>query len=82
MIDLIVDGNEKNTYLRVIDINYARYIMDLSYVNRDNQKIYENYNILKKLDCVTLEDKILYYGVKNKLIQFVLRIYRKLFVRR
>ena len=39
-------------------------------------------DILKKLDCVTLEDKILYYGVKNKLIQFVLRIYRKLFVRR
>ena len=82
MIDLIVDGNEKNTYLKAIDINYARYIMDLSYANRDKQKIYENYNILKKLDCVTLEDKILYYGVKNKLIQFVLRIYRKLFVRR
>ena len=42
----------------------------------------ENYNILKNLDCVTLEDKILYYGVKNKPIQYVLRIYRKVFVRR
>lgn len=82
MIDLIVDESEKNTYLRLIDINYARYIMDLSYANRDKQRIYENYNILKNLGCVNLEDKILYYGAKNKLIQFVLRIYRKLFVRR
>lgn len=82
MINLIVDENEKNTYLKVIDINYARYIMDLAYANRDKQKVYENYNILKNLDCVTLEDKILYYGVKNKLIQYVLRIYRKVFVRR
>ena len=82
MINLIVDENEKNTYLKVIDINYARYIMDLAYANRDKQKVYENYNILKNLDCVTLEDKILYYGVKNKPIQYVLRIYRKVFVRR
>ena len=82
MIDLIVDESEKNTYLKLIDINYARYIMDLSYANRDKQRIYENYNILKNLGCVNLEDKILYYGAKNKLIQYVLRIYRKLFVRR
>ena len=82
MINLIVDENEKNTYLKVIDINYARYIMDLAYANRDKQKVYENYNILKNLDCITLEDKILYYGVKNKPIQYVLRIYRKVFVRR
>ena len=82
MIDLIVDESEKNTYLKLIDINYARYIMDLSYANRDKQRIYENYNILKNLGCVNLEDKILYYGAKNKLIQYVLRIYRKLFVTR
>ena len=82
MIDLIIDESEKNTYLKLIDINYARYIMDLSYANRDKQRIYENYNILKNLGCVNLEDKILYYGAKNKLIQYVLRIYRKLFVRR
>ena len=82
MTDLIVDESEKNTYLKLIDINYARYIMDLSYANRDKQRIYENYNILKNLGCVNLEDKILYYGAKNKLIQYVLRIYRKLFVRR
>lgn len=82
MINLIVDKNERDTYLRLMDVNYARKIMDLAYDSWDKQKIYENYNILKNLDCVTLEDKILYYGAKNKLIQYVLRIYRKLFVRR
>ena len=82
MINLIVDENERDTYLRFIDMNYARKIMELAYANRDKKNIYENYTILKKLDCATLEDKILYYGVRNKLIQYVLRIYRKLFVRR
>ena len=82
MVNLIVDKEEKDKYSKIIDINYARYIMELAYANKNIKMLYENYNILKTLGSITLEDKILYYGVKNKLIQYVLRIYRKLFVRR
>lgn len=82
MVNLIVDKEEKDKYSKIIDINYARYIMELAYVNKNIKMLYENYNILKTLGSITLEDKILYYGVKNKPIQYVLRVYRKLFVRR
>lgn len=82
MIDLIVDKKEKGKYIKLIEVKCARNIMDLAYIKNDKEIMYENYNILKQLDSATLEDRILYYGVKNKFIQYLLRIYRKLFVGR
>ena len=38
----------------------------------------ENYNILKSIDSVTLEDKVLYFRLKNKGIYYILRVYKKI----
>ena len=82
MINLIVDENDREKYLKMVDINCARYIMDLAYVNKNKKIMDEHYSILKRLNSVTLEDKILYYGVKNRIMQYILRVYRKVFIRR
>ena len=82
MIDLIVNEKEKGKYIKLIEVKYARNIMDLAYLKKDKEIMYENCNILKQLNSATLEDRILYYGVKNKFIQYLLRIYRKLFIGR
>lgn len=78
MVDLIVDKYEKNNYIKLIESNYARLIMELAVFNKCKEKADENYNILKSIDSVTLEDKVLYFRLKNKGIYYILRVYKKI----
>lgn len=78
MVDLIVDKYEKNNYIKLIESNYARLIMELAVFNKCKEKADENYNILKSIDSVTLEDKVLYFRLKDKGIYYILRVYKKI----
>lgn len=78
MVNLILSGEKKQEYIKLIESNYARMILELAVINKYKEEAYKNYNILKSLDTLTLEDKIMYYGLKNKIIQYILRLYRKI----
>lgn len=82
MVNLIMNGKEKEQYIKLIETMYARYIMDIAFSKKDILLMDEYYNVLKSYKCLTIDDKILYYGLKNKFIQCILRVYRKIFFRR
>ena len=78
MVNLIVHKDEIMKYKRLIDITYARYFMELAYYKSKKLLMKENYKILISYDSCGIEDKILYYGLENKFIWYILRVYKKL----
>lgn len=78
LVNEIVDKNEKENYVKVIESNYARLIMELAVFNKIKEKANESYNILKALDDIKLEDNILYFRLENKMVHYILRLYKKI----
>lgn len=77
MIDLILKDTEKYKYNKIIDIMYSRIFIDLAINSKNTDLLDENYKILKKYNEVTIDDRVIYYNTKNKLIGIILRIIRK-----
>lgn len=78
LINSIVKESEKDKYNRCIDILYARVFMNLAIQYGNENILEENYNILKKNKSVTIDDKIIYYNKKNRLIAIIFRVFRKI----
>lgn len=79
MLNLIIESKEEHQrYLDIIEINYARCFMNLAIEYSNLDLLEKNYNILKNLKAITIEDKITYYNFKNKIIGVLYRVIRKI----
>lgn len=78
MVNLIVDKVDVNKYIKLIEISYARYFMELAYYKGKKQLMKESYNILKSYNSNAIEDAILYYKLENKFIFYILRIFKRI----
>lgn len=77
MIDKIVDEKDREKYLRMIEITYARYFMEIAFYKGDINLLKKNYKILKNFRATSIEDKILYYNLTNKILGLYFRILNK-----
>ena len=82
MINTLLTGDEKKKYLDMIEINYSRYFMNLAIQYKNEALLEKSYKILQEYNAQTIDDKIVYYEVKNKNIYMLLRIIRKLTFKR
>lgn len=78
MVELIIKDDSKEKYLEKIEIVYARCLMDLAFSNRDKSLMEKNYKILKKNRVLTIQDKILYYNLKNRVVEVFFRVIKKI----
>lgn len=82
MINILLTGDEKKKYLDIIEITYSRYFMNLAIQYKNESLLERSYKNLEKYNSIKLDDKIIYYKIKNKLIYLILRIIRKLTFKR
>lgn len=82
MVNILLTGDEKKKYLDIIEITYSRYFMNLAIQYKNESLLERGYKNLEKYNSIKIDDKIIYYKIKNKLIYFILRIIRKLTFKR
>lgn len=82
MINILLTGDEKKKYLDMIEITYFRYFMNLAIQYKNEVLLERSYKNLEDYNSITIDDKITYYKIKNKLIYIILRIIRKLTFKR
>lgn len=82
MVDILLIGDEKKKYLDIIEITYSRYFMNLAIQYKNESLLERSYKNLEEYNSITIDDKITYYKIKNKLIYIILRIIRKLTFKR
>ena len=82
MVNILLTGDEKKKYLDIIEITYSRYFMNLAIQYKNESLLERSYKNLEKYNSIKIDDKIIYYKIKNKLIYLILRIIRKLTFKR
>lgn len=78
VIKKICKDDELKKYLDKIEILYARCFMELAFSYRNKELMNSNFEILRRYKVDTIEDKILYYNLNNKIIEIILRIIKKI----
>lgn len=78
LIKDICNSSELQNYLYKIEILYARYLIELAFSYKNKELMNKNFKILKKYKADTIEDKILYYNLNNRIIEIILRIIKKI----
>ena len=77
MINLIVSGDEYESYLIKINEMYYRYFMYLGEQYNDIRIMKKYFNELKRIGCLNIHDKISYYNINNKFASYFYRIVNK-----
>ena len=74
----ICKGDELKKYLDKIEVLYARHLIELAFYYRNKELMNSNFEILRRYKSDTIEDKILYYNLNNKIIEIILRLKKKI----
>lgn len=78
LIKNICKSNELQKYLDKIEILYARYLIELAFSYKNKELMNRSFQILKEYKEDTIEDKILYYNLNNRIMEIILRIIKKI----
>lgn len=78
LVDIIVDLEEKELYVKNIHAGYWRSIMNIALANKDYTLLKEAYNELQKNEVPNINDKINYFSVFSKAKMYFFKVLRKI----
>lgn len=78
LVDIIVDLEEKELYVKNIHAGYWRSIMNIALVNKDYTLLKEAYIELQKNEVPNINDKINYFSVFSKAKMYFFKVLRKI----